>query len=241
MSRIQVVFFDAAGTLFHVKGSVADIYLEYAEKYGVKRTKDSHAAISTAFARAFREAPPPVFAVRDMKDIKRCERLWWFDIVHGVFYRVGMFEKFDDYFAEVFEAFNGPDRWILYPDTKPILHALKKRGLELGIISNFDSRLFDVLRGLGLAEFFETITISSLAHAAKPSPVIFQLALEKHAADPHEAVHVGDSLQDDVEGAGQAKMHGVLINRASGNLPRDAPVIRSLMELPPLIDRLIDE
>ncbi|MGH7233437.1 MAG: HAD-IA family hydrolase [Nitrospiraceae bacterium] len=238
MSRIQVIFFDAAGTLFDIKGSVADVYLSYAEKYGVKRTRESLAAVSTAFRRAFQEAPPPVFAVSDPQEIKRCERLWWFDIVHNVFYRVGMFAGFDDYFEEVFRAFEGSDRWVLYPETMEALHELKERGFELGIISNFDSRLFGVLRGLDLADLFDTVTISSLAHAAKPAPRIFQTALEKHAVDPEEAVHVGDSLRDDVEGARRARLHGVLIDRKREHRPEQESTIRTLADLPALIDRL---
>ncbi|GIW53833.1 MAG: hypothetical protein KatS3mg082_0237 [Nitrospiraceae bacterium] len=48
-----------------------------------------------------------------------------------------------------------------------MLKELKGRGYELGIVSNFDSRLFNVLRGLGIADLFDTVTISSLARAAK--------------------------------------------------------------------------
>ncbi len=238
MNRIKVIFFDAAGTLFHVNGSVADIYLRYAEKYGVRRTPESLAAVNAAFTRAFHEAPPPVFAVSDSKEISRCERLWWFDIVHNVFYRVGMFEGFDDYFEEVFRAFDGPDHWVLYPETVAVLKELKGQGLELGIISNFDSRLFHVLRTLGLAEFFDTVTISSLAHAAKPAPRIFQLALEKHAIDSDEAVHIGDSRRDDVEGARQAQMQGILLSREHEGRPEDGLVIHTLAELPSLVDRV---
>ena len=64
-SRIQVVFFDAADTLFHIHGSVADIYLQYAEKHGFKKTGESLGAIKAAFGRAFRDAPPPVFAATE--------------------------------------------------------------------------------------------------------------------------------------------------------------------------------
>jgi putative hydrolase of the HAD superfamily len=239
MSHIQVVFFDAAGTLFHVKGSVAEIYLRHAEKYGVKSSPAMSDAVSTAFKRAFQEAPPPAFAVNNPSDIKRCERLWWFDIVHNVFYRVGMFEGFDEYFDEVFHAFEGTAYWGLYPETLSVLKELKERGMELGIISNFDSRLFTVLRGLGLSDFFDTVTISTLAHAAKPSSRIFQLALEKHAVDPDEAIHVGDSVRDDLEGACRAGLHGALVDREGGQVlpPRlqadgRALMLRSLEDLP---------
>lgn len=236
-ASIQVIFFDAAGTLFQVKGSVAEIYLRYAEQHGFKRTLDSPAAIKAAFARAFQEAPPPVFAAMDPIEIKQCERLWWFDIVHNVFYRVGMFEGFDDFFEEIFHAFDGPDCWVLYPDTIDTLKQLRERGFELGIISNFDSRLFNVLRALGLLNFFDTVTISSLAHSAKPAPQIFTHALEKHAVDPGEAIHVGDSMQEDVAGAKAAGLHGVLIEReARSSSKPSAPVIRTLDELLPLIE-----
>ena len=95
-SRIQVVFFDAADTLFHIHGSVAEIYLQHAEKHGFRKTPESLTAIKSAFARSFRDAPPPVFAATEPAAIKQSERLWWFDIVHNVFYRVGMFEAFDE-------------------------------------------------------------------------------------------------------------------------------------------------
>jgi putative hydrolase of the HAD superfamily len=104
----------------------------------------------------------------------------------------------------------------------------------LGIVSNFDSRLFAVLRGLEIAELFDTVTISSLARAAKPSPKIFELALEKHAVDPDDAIHVGDSLRDDVEGATKAGLRAILLAR-EGKPPVDGILtIRTLSELVPL-------
>ena len=110
-----------------------------------------------------------------------------------------------------------------------------KPGLELGIVSNFDSRLFNVLRGLSIADLFDTITISSLAHAAKPSPKIFELALEQHAVEPGEAMHVGDSVRDDVEGATKAGLKAVLLARQGKQAPPDVQTIHTLDELMPLV------
>jgi putative hydrolase of the HAD superfamily len=234
---IRVVFFDAADTLFHVKGSVAEIYLRHAVEFGFTQTPESLSAIKQAFGRAFREAPPPIFAATEPAQIKHSERLWWFDIVHNVFYRVGMFERFDDFFERVFHVFEEPASWQLFPETVRTLAALKAQGVELGIISNFDSRLFSVMRGLGLAETFDTVTISSLAHAAKPAPRIFQLALDKHAVDPEEALHIGDSLRDDVEGARKAGLHAVLLDRAGMQQGADIRSIRALDELLPLMEQ----
>jgi putative hydrolase of the HAD superfamily len=231
----RVAFFDAAETLFHVNGSVADIYLRHAVSFGYQSRPDSIQRITEAFRRAFHDAPPPVFAATDSAQIKQSERLWWFDVVHNVFYRVGMFERFDEFFEHVYQVFADPASWKLYPEVVPTLKELRSRGLELGIVSNFDSRLFEVLRGLGIAEFFDTVTISSLAHAAKPSPRIFELALEQHAVEPAEAVHVGDSMRDDVEGATKAGLTAVLLVREGKQAPPGVSTICALDELLPLI------
>lgn len=234
---IRVVFFDAADTLFHVNGSVSEIYLHHAVQFGFRQKPESVSEIGKAFRRAFHDAPPPVFAVTDPAQIKQSERLWWFDLVHNVFYRVGMFERFDEFFDQVFRAFEDHRLWRLFPDTLPVLAQLKARGFEVGIISNFDSRLFSVMRGLGIADSFDTVTISSLAQAAKPSPKIFRLALEKHAVDPEEALHIGDSVRDDVEGARNAGLHVALVDRDRTHQQSDVPILKSLEELLPWLDR----
>ncbi|MCS6897479.1 MAG: HAD-IA family hydrolase, partial [Nitrospira sp.] len=167
--------------------------------------------------------------------IKQSERLWWFDIVHNVFYRVGMFERFDDFFDRIFEVFEDPTSWELYPETIATLTGLKRRGMELGIISNFDTRLFTVIRGLGIADFFDTVTISSLAHAAKPAARIFQLAVSKHAVEPEEALHVGDSVRDDLEGAEGAGLRAVLLDREGKQVVYKDCSIRTLSDVEGLL------
>ena len=231
-SAPQVIFFDAAGTLFHIRGSVGETYLSHARKYGVTASPE---AIEKAFKRAFADAPPPVFAVSDPQEIKSCERLWWFDVVHAVFYSVGMFEGFDEYFEEVFHYFSRPDAWDLYPDTLPTLTSLESRGVELGIVSNFDSRLYEILIGLGIDRFFESITISSFAGAAKPSPQIFHRALRKHGVPPEVALHVGDSLREDAQAATAAGLRGILLDRDADDeaLPDQTTItnLRALLAL----------
>jgi putative hydrolase of the HAD superfamily len=139
--------------------------------------------------------------------------------VHAVFYRVGMFEGFDDFFEEVFEAFGQSTHWELFPETHEVLAHLKRQGFELGIISNFDSRFFQVSRALGLNAFFDSVTISSLVGAAKPAQKIFSHALDEHMLVPQEALHVGDHRIEDFDGARQAGLHAVLIDRSSDSLP----------------------
>jgi putative hydrolase of the HAD superfamily len=230
---MRVVFFDAAGTLLRVKGSVGQVYLDHARKYGVRVSED---ALQQAFQRAFADAPPLAFLVSDPSEIKTCERLWWFDVVHNVFYRTGMFEDFDKYFDEVFSYFASPQAWELYPETLQTLQALDERGLELGIVSNFDSRLYEILLGLGIDRFFESVTLSSSAGAAKPSLQIFKRALAKHGVSAGEALHIGDSLREDVQGASAAGIKAVLLHRDEEAVS-GVETIRNLTEVISLVDR----
>ena len=230
---MRVVFFDAAGTLLRVKGSVGQVYLDHARKYGVRVSED---ALQQAFQRAYADAHPLAFLVSDPMENNTCERLWWFDVVHNVFYRTGMFQDFDKYFDEVFSYFAGPQAWELYPETLQTLQALDERGLELGIVSNFDSRLYEILLGLGIDRFFESVTLSSSAGAAKPSLQIFKRALAKHGVSAGEALHIGDSLREDVEGASAAGIKAVLLHREEEAVS-GVETIRNLTEVISLVDR----
>lgn len=140
-----------------------------------------------------------------------------------------MVDRFDAYFDEIYRAFRGTRGWELYPETIDVLRRLRREGIRLGIISNFDSRLLDVLDALNINEFFDTITISSREGAAKPDPRIFMAALQKHDCPASSALHVGDSLQSDVGGAMAAGMRAVWIDRGESLASVDgAPSIGSL-------------
>ncbi len=233
-SPIQAIFFDAVGTLFDVKGSVGHVYLSYATKYGVPDTPQMVDSLNKAFKETMKTMPAPIFSVERPEKLKQCERLWWFDVVHAVFYRVGMFERFDDFFDEVFDAFGEATHWELFPETRNVLTKLKARGFELGILSNFDSRFFQVARALEIQQFFDSVTISSLAGAAKPATKIFTYALDQHMLDSTEVLHVGDHPIEDLKGAQEAGLHGVLIDR-SGAVSYDdhtLPSLALLLELP---------
>ncbi|MCW5782152.1 MAG: HAD-IA family hydrolase [Nitrospirales bacterium] len=230
-SPIKVIFFDAVGTLFDVKGSVGEVYLTYAKKYGVPDTEHTQHALNAAFRQTIKDMPPPIFSVERPEKLKQCERLWWFDVVHAVFYRVGMFEGFDDFFEEVFEAFGNSTHWELFPETFEILAELKGKGFELGIISNFDSRFFQVSRGLGLNTFFDSVTISGLVGSAKPAKNIFAHALDEHMVIPQEALHVGDHPIEDFEGARKAGLHAVLIDRSTDDSLPHPQTLSNLTQL----------
>jgi putative hydrolase of the HAD superfamily len=211
MAPIKTLFFDAAGTLFETRDPVGETYSRIAREYGVDASAE---AISHAFRRTFKEALPLAFGPgHQAAELRRLEREWWRSLVAKTFAGLGQFTDFDRYFNVLFKFFAEPIHWIADPEALPTLRTLRQRGLTLGVISNFDYRLYRILDGLGLGHWFDSITISSEAGYAKPSTTVFETALARHQVAAGEAVHVGDSEHLDVIGASGAGLTAVLIDR----------------------------
>jgi len=233
MNQVKAVFFDAAGTLFTVRGSVGEIYSWIAYKHGKEVTvKD----LEAGFHRCFSAAPPLAFPGAAPERLAELEKQWWYDLVWEVFAPLGPFPGFEEYFTELFSFFARAEAWQLYPETIEVLKVLRDRGFILGVVSNFDSRLFGLLQGLGIEGFFATITISSRAGYAKPAPEIFSQALQQHRLEPDQVVHIGDSRRADVEGARAARIPPFLIDRRGGeSLTDECQRVKNLKELPQLL------
>ncbi len=199
--RFHAVLFDAAETLFTTRGSVGAIYGSVAHQYGSKVPVD---AIQDAFVRQFRGAGP--LSIQDQKR-------WWKDVVYRVFDEVGMVDNFDRFFDQVYDKFRDSQGWVLFPETADVLQDLKNRGLKLGVISNFDDRIYSVMESLGIRQFFDAVTISSETGSCKPDPEIFKAAVAALKVRPSQTLMIGDSLHDDVEAGIRAGLEALLIDR----------------------------
>jgi putative hydrolase of the HAD superfamily len=230
---IKAIFFDAAGTLIKPARRVGETYAVLAQKYGVE---PSAAEITERFRLCFHSAPPLAFPCTPATRIEDLERAWWKELVRRVFEPWDGFQRFDNYFAELFAYFAQPDAWALYPEVAETLPVLERRGLVLSVISNFDSRLIGILQGLGAAHWFEHIFVSSRVGYAKPDRQIFHTALERHSLEAGDALHVGDSEEKDLLGANRAGLKGVLVERNGAGNSNLSPRITSLRSIPSLLD-----
>jgi putative hydrolase of the HAD superfamily len=221
--KFRAVLFDAAETLFTTRGSVGEIYAAAARQYGSTATPES---IQAAFVRNWRGAGP--VAIKDEKE-------WWKDLVHRVFTEIGMVDNFEQLFEQVYDTFRNSQGWVLFPETDEVLKQLKTAGYKLGVVSNFDTRIYTVMQSLGILEFFDAVITSSETGFCKPDLEIFEAAVRALNVAPSETVIVGDSLHDDVEAGTRAGLHGILIDR-KGRHP-SAPVQRvsSLRDLIPVV------
>ena len=104
-------------------------------------------------------------------------------------------------------------RFHAYPDAIPALRSLRDRGQRLVAVSNWDFSLPRVLERCGLGGLLDGAVSSAVAGARKPDPAIFAPALELAGCGPEEALHVGDTLEEDTAGARAAGIRSLLIDR----------------------------
>src|SRR5262249_3711164 len=115
-------------------------------------------------------------------------------------------------------------------DAAPVLAALRHRGLRLVVVSNWDCSLPEALELVGLRSAVDEVVTSAVVGAAKPGARIFAAALAPAGCGAAEAVHVGDSQENDVEGAHAAGIRALLLDRSGS-----AGDLDSLARLPALL------
>jgi len=215
MRSPQVIYFDAVGTLFGVRGGVGEQYAKVAADFGVKLDAD---LINRAFYQSFQFAPKIAFPDLPQADIPIAEYAWWRSLAERTFSQTGdliKFANFEDFFKALYAYFASAEPWFVYEEVRLALDTWQKQEITLGVLSNFDSRIYKVMIDLDLTDYFKSITISTEVGAAKPDTQIFEAALSKHQIDgsPNLAWHIGDSFGEDYQGAMAAGITAFWLNR----------------------------
>ena len=200
---LECVLFDAVDTLLAPAPSFQGRFVAVAAEHGVPLEE---AAVDAAVAAAAREAAWP----EDWTD-PATQRAFWLGFYREVLGSLGHSQE--ELAEALFQAFSDPAGYRLFDDVRPALDELAGRGMTLGLVSNFEPWLDEVLALQGIADRFAAVAISGTLGVAKPDPRIFKAALDEVGADPAATVHVGDQPVNDVAGALAAGITPVLIDR----------------------------
>ena len=200
---LECVLFDAVDTLLAPAPSFQGRFVAVAAEHGVPLEE---AAVDAAVAAAAREAAWP----EDWTD-PATQRAFWMGFYRDVLGSLG--HDGGELAEALFQAFSDPAAYRLFDDVRPALDELAGRGITLGLVSNFEPWLDEVLALQRIDGRFAAVAVSGKLGVAKPDPRIFKAALDEAGADPGATVHVGDRPVDDVAGARAAGITPVLIDR----------------------------
>jgi putative hydrolase of the HAD superfamily len=230
-SDYAAVFFDAGETLVHPHPTFPDLFAE------TLRTQGYDVSAETV-----RERGHVVF--ERFRAAARANELWttslersrafWHD-VYGVFIRELGIQDADGLLDVLYATFTDLANYRVFEDVPPVLDRLRDAGMVLGVVSNFEEWLEQLLERLGVRSYFSVSVVSGIEGMEKPDPRIFALAMERAGVRPDASVYVGDNPEFDVGPALAAGMFPVLIDRRERF--RDAPGARitSMVELPDVL------
>src|SRR5262249_11899737 len=114
------------------------------------------------------------------------------------------------------------------PSVPAVVEKLRARGLRLGVISNSDGRVKELLARQGAAPLFEVIAYSGSIGIEKPDPGIFVHAMRALGVEPSDSIYVGDIYSIDVVGCRRAGMRGILLDPLGAWMHVECPKARDL-------------
>jgi putative hydrolase of the HAD superfamily len=217
---LRAVVFDAGETLVHPAPSFPELFAAVLDAHGERRSPEAVVDASRSVFHRFAEA------ARDNElwttSPERSGRFWR-SVYDRMLVELGLAGRTD--LREVLYAtFTDPANYVLFDDVADALDDLDARGLALGIVSNFEAWLEELLGMLGVRERFPVRVISGREGIEKPDAAIFHRALARLGVEAADSVYVGDNPEFDVEPAAAIGMTPVLIDRR-GRFP-DADCIR---------------
>ena len=229
--RFRAVFFDAGETLVHPHPSYPELFAEVLAREGHPRSAEDVSAASRVVLHRFSEA------ARDnvlwTTSAERSRAFWT-----SVYDR--MIESLDlpagDGLADtLYRTFTDRSNYALFDDVRPALDALARTGVLLGVVSNFEAWLEDLLADLAVRERFAVRVISGSEGVEKPDPRIYALALERAGVEAADAAYVGDNPEFDVDPPAALGMFPVLIDWRGRHGGFGGARVADLRELPEVL------
>lgn len=201
---IRAVFFDAVGTLIHPDPSPAVVYAQIGKRFGSQLPDEE---VRKRFSRHFREEDA-LDREADWRTSEERELRRWRSIVSQTLDDVADPEGC---FQALYRHFGEASSWRVDEDADKVIDLLQKRGLPVGMASNYDHRLHRIVAGRPELLKLDRIVISSEVGQRKPGRLFFDAVCRSVECAPHEILFVGDDLPNDLEGAQAAGMPAILI------------------------------
>lgn len=235
MSSVEMVFFDAGETLIRPYPSFPELFAEVCARRGVAVEAATVSEVQERLAPHLVDIAEDTGVTAPSLDPDDSRVFWMF------LYRRLLEElEIDDPALpdDLYATFSASTTYRVFDDVIPVLQRLEEDGFRLGLISNFEGWLQNVLVEQELGETFDVSIISGLEGVEKPDPRIYQVAIERAGIEPHKAVHIGDSMSLDVLPATEVGMTAVLLDRAGRYPDPGCPAIATLKDLPALVSKL---
>lgn len=204
--HIRIILFDAVGTVMYPQPGIAQAYVDIGRRF-IKGLDEAH--VLSRFKRVF----STVFSAETAQTpvTEESTVLAWKQVVEGTF------PDFEDAGGELFQQlwdhFAAPDSWGVYDDVDSCFERLLEAGYELGIASNFDSRLEGIVRANATLSRVQHVFHSAQLGWNKPARGFCDGITSRLGVAADQIVLIGDRLDNDIQPALQAGWQGIWLDR----------------------------
>lgn len=234
LSKLKLITFDATGTIIRPKKSPGVIYAEVGEKFCVESDINQlNANFKSQWKLMCKKHP--IFGKNGIG-----WEQWWKKIVRGTFNDDTINpEKLEYISNHLIDCFKGEECWMKVTGVVDVLSFLNKQDVCLGVVSNSDDRLVEVLKNFKMIHFFDFVLTSYSAGFEKPDARIFQKALLESKIknlQPNDCLHIGDTIELDLLGAKKAGWNGLIISDMNfDEIRKKYPSVRKEEVFPSLV------
>lgn len=234
--KIKAILFDLDGTLRHNKPSSVHAFFDYAVQFGLHDSMEKRKA-ATRWAHYYWAQSQDL--ADDLRIYQDLDDPFWTNYSRRNLMAFDCEIECADELAPMMVAYMNdeyqPVDWV--PEDVPAtLQTLRDHGYHLAVLSNRNQPCQDHLQTLGLLDYFDFALAAGEVNVWKPDPMVFQHALKRLGTIPEQAIYVGDNYYADIVGAKAASMFQVLIDPEEIFPDAECPVIRTLGELPNLLN-----
>lgn len=232
--RFRAVFFDAGETLLSPHPSFADIFVAVMEEHGIDvdvgEVEEARTYVGVNFDDLVARAGQTTWSTS-----RELSRRFWAVVYEEIFSRLVVEDPGGELFDALYERFTKFDSYRLFDDVLPTIGAIRSAGLQVGLISNFEDWLEEMLTAWKITKLFDPIVISGVEGIEKPDPAIFRLAVERAGVAPEDAVYIGDHPRIDAAAAEAIGMGSILIDRRGHHPDHEGFRVSGLGEILPLL------
>ena len=232
---IEIVFFDAGETLLHPHPSFPELFARVANENGYPMDVDRVNDVQQRLAPHLVELAHETGIEKPSLDPDD-SLVFWSHLYRRLLAELDIEDE--GLVQKMYDTFSSSASYRLFGDALPALKEIEGAGYRLGLISNFEEWLEEMLVELEVGHVFDTSVISGIEGLEKPDPEIYRRALERAGVAAESAVHIGDSPKMDVEPASSVGMKTILLDRYDRYMEAEGPRVRSLREIASLLPAL---
>jgi len=216
MAQIRAVSLDVGWTLAYPQASMWDIFADLCTQASVPTAPESCEQLVRSLWSASAEHAEQRFHAGASYSDSDEEFAGMFMQMGGlIFAQMGVAEGHEELTRRFLQTFWNEDNWTVFPEVLDVLHALRARGVRIGVLSNAPSNLPSFLERLGLAPHLDFTVVSAIEGVKKPDRRIFEVTLARAGVSPQEALHVGDMYLEDIVGGRAAGVNTLLMERGA--------------------------